>query len=115
MSLLSPVSHLVEKAITVQVIDHLESNNMLSDTIQGYRAHHSCETSVLELLESATEAQEEGNQFSLCLFDQSAEFDLMDFEILERKMEALNIEWYRNFLKNRHQYMYIEGAESHQV
>ena len=53
----------------------------------------------------------------MSLYDQSAAFDLMDFHTIEDKMRALNmgediINWYMEFLTERSQYVYIEGAES---
>ena len=61
--------------VTIQIVAFLEENNLLSPTIHGYRAEHGCETSVIELIERAVESQEEGSQFGLCLYDQSAVFD----------------------------------------
>ena len=90
---------------------------MISNTIHGYREGHSCETSILEIIGNVVESQEEGSHFGLCLFDQSAAFNLLDFIILENKMRALNlregtITWYMNFLRRRKQYVYLEGFKS---
>ena len=64
---------------------------MSGPTIHGYRSEHGCETSILELIERAVEAQEDESQFGVCLYDQSAAFDLLDFYILEIKIRELRL------------------------
>ena len=114
VSLLNPVSRLVERMICNQVISFLEEERLLAETIHGYRKGHSCESSVIEMLEEAVESQEEGSYFAVNIYDQSCAFDLLDYSILESKLRVLNfseetIRWYRSFLQNRRQF---EGKDS---
>ena len=89
MSLLSPLSRLVEKIISRQVMDYLETNGLLHPDIHSYRKEHGCATSLLEMYEEAVNAQEEGNYFALNLYDQSSAFDLVDFHIFLSELKLL--------------------------
>ena len=73
----------------LQVIKYLEENKLINDTIHGYRTEHSCETSILEMLNEAVTSHEEGTYFGLCMYDQSAAFDLVNYSIFLRKLEIL--------------------------
>ena len=71
----------------------------------------------MEMLEEANQAYEEGKFFGINLFDQSSAFDLLDHGILRSKLEILQfdqdtIQWYDSFLKNRKQYVHLEGVDS---
>ncbi len=117
VSILGPLSRLVEKIVCIQVIDYLETNNLLHPSIHGYRKAHSCSTAVIDMYEEAIMAQEEGQFFGLNMYDQSSALDLVDFEIFWAKLGLLGFEeetisWYRNFLTNRKIYVSVEGQDS---
>ena len=117
VSLLSPLSRLVEKLVCVQILEYLESNGLLHPTIHGYRKEHGCATAILEAYEDAVFAQERGMLYALNMYDQSAAFDLVDHQILTDKMRIIGfdedaIDWYKEFLKDRYQYVHVEGYDS---
>ena len=69
------------------------------------------------MLNEATESHEEGSYFGLCMYDQSAAFNLLTHSIFLSKLEILGfdqlaVNWYSSFLSNRLQYVHIEGKDS---
>ena len=117
VSLLCPMSRLAEMIICDQVVKYLEENGLLHERIHGYRKYHGCTSSIIEVYEEALDAQERQELCSLNLYDQSAAFDLLDHELLLRKMSILGFDedalgWYKEFLSGRKQYVHLEGADS---
>ena len=115
MSLLCPLSRLVERLICNQIVKYLERNGLYHSMTHGYRKSHSCATSIMEMYDQAMMAYEDGNFFGLNLFDQSSAFDLVDFKIFQQKLELLGFdkdsrEWFKSFLENRRQYVHVEAA-----
>ncbi len=87
VSLLNPLSRLVEKLVSNQVMKYLEENQLFHENIHGYRKQHGCVTALLEVYEDAIAAQHHGEHFTLNMYDQSAAFDLVDAQIYQQKLE----------------------------
>ena len=117
VSQLCPLSRLTEILVNKQVVEYLENNGLIASNIHGYRKGHGCHTSLIELTEEIVDSGEVGDYFCLALYDQSSAFDLVDHEIFLQKIKLLGfgektIEWYRNFLTDRSQYVHVDGMDS---
>ena len=111
------MSRLAEMIVCDQVVKCLEENGLLHERIHGYRKYHGYTSSIIEVYEEALDAQERQELCSLNLYDQSAAFDLVDHELLMKKMSILGFDedalgWYKEFLSGRNQYVHLEGADS---
>ena len=91
ISLLCPLSRLVEKLVCIQVMEYLEENNLIHPSIHGYREYHSCVSASIEAYEDAITAQDNGDLFLLSLYDQSAAFNLVDHEIFLAKLKLIGL------------------------
>ena len=60
VSLLGPLSRLVEMLVCIQVMKYLEDNCLLHSSIHGYGKDHSCASAIIEMYNNAIVAQESG-------------------------------------------------------
>ena len=75
ISLLSCVGKLLERMINRRLINHLESNNVLSPTQTGYRKHRSTEVQLACLAQNIEDAFQEKRKVLAVFFDLSNAFD----------------------------------------
>ena len=75
ISLLSCVGKLLERTINRRLINHLESNNVLSPTQTGYRKHISTEDQLAYLAQNIEDAFQEKRKVLAVFFDLSNAFD----------------------------------------
>ena len=99
------LSKVVEKCMLKQFIGYCNANNLIPQYQSAYRANHSCETSLLRLLNDALWNMENGKATILTAMDLSAAFDMVDHDILLNILcdwfgftgTALN--WFNNYLR----------------
>ena len=109
ISNLSFLSKTLERLVSLQFLPYLEQSGLLPSSQSGFRAHHSTETALLSLLSDIYSAVDKSQVTLLALFDVSSAFDMVDHEILLRRLElACGIHgppllWFRSFLTGRTQ------------
>ena len=82
------LSKVQEKVVLHQLRGHLLSNN-LSETFQSaYRAHHSTETTLLDVTKCLLASADDGRVSILTLLDLSDAFDMLDHRILRTYLLA---------------------------
>lgn len=112
------ISKVLERVISNQLVDHLESNLLLSKFQSGFRKAHGVETALLRVFNDIYIARDSGLTVGLALLDISAAFDTLDhsllFEImeLELKVTGIALEWFKNYLKCRYQTVKIKDSKS---
>ena len=83
------ISKLIEKVTLEQLADHCETRGLLPDFQSAYRPNHSCEMSLVKLVNDILWSMEHGNITALVIMDLSAAFDTIDhdqlLEILDKK------------------------------
>ena len=77
----------------------------------------SCQTNLLEFLDKIFEMIDEGNSVDIVYLDFSRAFDKVPHNKLIQKLEAHGItgsvqEWIKSWLKDRTQWVEIQGAKS---
>ena len=77
---------MLERATHMQLVKHLEENNVLHPSHHGFRTSHSTTTALLEMYDSWVEAQERGDLAGVCLVDMSAAFDCVSHTLMREKM-----------------------------
>ena len=123
VSNLSYVSKLVEHVVAVQLVNHIERQNLMEVHQSAYCTYHSTETALLKVKTNVIRALENQEVACLILLDLSAAFDTIDHNTLLRRLEtrfavtdtALN--WLRSYLTNRTQAVTVgnpllEGSRS---
>ena len=117
VALLPNMSKVLEKAIFSQLVNHMESNELIHPNLHGSRAGHSTATALSQLYDTWVEEVEEGKMVGVLLCDQSAAFDLCDYSILVEKLRLMGLEndsltWINSYLSDRNQSCYVEGQLS---
>ena len=117
ISLLSAFSKIFEKVMYGRVYDFLSHNSILDENQFGFRKGRSCEQALLtaqnEILKSLSKKQIS----LLLLIDFSKAFDMVDHDILLKKLNNYGIrgiahDWFKSYLSDRTQYVTINGQTS---
>ena len=82
VSNLSFISCLVEKAAIDQLVQHAEYYGLTPHYQSAYRKNHSCETSLLRLINDALWAMEQQQATMLVIMELSVAFDMVHHDIL---------------------------------
>ena len=80
MSNLSFLSKIIEKIISVRILQHITNNGIIDGFQSAYKACHSCETALLRVYNDIVITIGKGNGSFIVLIDMSAAFDIIDHE-----------------------------------
>ena len=105
VSNLSFLSKVVEKVALTQFTKHCDKNELLPAYQSAYRKNHSCETSLVKLVDDLLWAMEKQLVTAVVILDLLAAFDTVDhdllLEVLEKRFGVTGKakEWYGNYIK----------------
>ena len=108
ISNLSFLSKLVERVVKSRLDQHLASNSLYNPCQSAYTRYHSTETALLAVHDSLIRAIAHQQVTCLCLLDLSAAFDIIDHNILIRRLSTWfgitenALSWFQSYLSNRH-------------
>ena len=117
ISLLSNIDKIFERVMFNRVVDFLNKHNCIYNKQFGFRKNHSTVHALLDLTEEIRHALD-NNLFAAGIFlDFQKAFDTVDHVILLKKLEHYGIrgtanKWFESYLKNRMQYVSINGISS---
>jgi hypothetical protein len=108
LSVVPTVVKIFEKAVKCQLIDYLESNNLLSPSQSAYMKNRSTQTALHQIVDECMNNIDKNYANIICCLDLSKGFDTLNHEILLSKMSKYgingrNIEWFKSYLVNRTQ------------
>lgn len=117
ISLLPSLSKILERIVSDHIWTYMESNNILTQAQHAYRNGHSTETALLHMTDEWLAALDQGKLVALLLLDFTSAFDLIDHDILLRKLTHYHFEdgainWMTSYLTGRKQSTYINGSFS---
>ena len=101
------ISKIVEKVTLDQFTQHCNRNSLLPNYQSAYRQHHSCETSLVKLVNDILWTMEKQLVTVVVILDLSAAFDTVDhdllLEVLESRFGIVGTarKWYTSYLKPR--------------
>jgi hypothetical protein len=85
------ISKLIERTVVIQLTRFIRDNNLFDPNQSAYRHSHSCETTIVSILDQALRASDRGNVMVLDLLDLSAAFDTVNHTLLINKLHSLGI------------------------
>ena len=106
ISLLITISKILEKIIYRRTYEFLDNTNQIYRNQYGFRAKHSCEHAIGELISNIVKNQQK-DKFTASLFlDLSKAFDTLDHKLLLSKLEIYGIRgtalhWFETYLSER--------------
>jgi Reverse transcriptase (RNA-dependent DNA polymerase) len=109
---------LLERLVAGQVVDYLNGHNLLPENQYAHRANRFAETAIAKALSDILTAIDLGDIAALALVDCSAAFDIVDHDILLRKLsESFYVggtvpQWFASFLRGRRQCVRFGGRQS---
>ena len=115
ISVLPTIYKLFEKVVCSQFYDFLSQFKLLHDKQSGFRSKHSCQTALLQLVDSWLKELENGNFTGILFLD--FQKDVVNHKILLTKLkyykcDDLTISWFKSYLTNRCQKVRLGLAES---
>ena len=101
----------------LQKLDHFVSNNLFHKNHHGGLTNHSTASALIQLHEMFLEAAENKKLPAAHLLDQSAAYDLLDHNILLKKLALYNfdeesVQWFKSYLSGRLQSVQVEAQQS---
>ena len=114
ISLLSTLSKILEKIISVQLVNHLDRNDILYEHQYGFQRGKSTEQNLIHAFNYIGKALNKNKYCIGVFFDLKKAFDVCSFDILIMKLEKMGVrgtalEWFKSYLSNRKQFVYING------
>ena len=98
-------------------MDHLDSNNIITDFQHGFRQKQNCEYQLITTVRDITDSLNKSSQVDAILLDFSKAFDKVDHTVLLSKMHSVGINepllsWSESFLIGRTQRVLVDGSYS---
>ena len=117
VSLTVVISKMLEHIIVSQIMDHLDSQNILHENQHGFRAKRSCESQLLMTTDDISKSMNSGNQADMAILDFSKAFDKVSHERLSQKLKYYGIDGntrtgINSFLTDRKQQVVVDNATS---
>ena len=118
VSNLKYISKLIEKAVAVQLNDHLALNDLHVPFQSAYRSCHSTESALMKVHNDIMMSLDNGNCVILVLLDLSAAFDTVNHDLLLSRLEkrfgitGTVLDWFKSYLCCRTQFVNINQSHS---
>ena len=117
VSLTSHIMKTFERVVRKSLVEHMESNRLISPNQHGFRKKRSCMTQLLAHVEQIYQSLNDKNEVDVIYLDFAKAFDKVDHAILIGKLEKYGIQgkalkWIKEFLINRKQAVVVEGHKS---
>ena len=117
ISILSTVSKIIEKHVYSHLYKYFCDFNLLSNNQSGFRSGFSCETCLLKITNKWYKALNDGKIIGFIALDLTKAFDLLNFDILLKKLDAYNchistVKWFQSYLYGRKQFVKREDLKS---
>jgi hypothetical protein len=110
LSILPTISKIFERVMYLQLIDYLETNELLDKEQHGFRVGKSVVTAGINFIEALVDAIDKGNNAVGIFMDLSKAFDSVSHDILINNLKSIGIQnvqlnWFKSYIINRKQYV----------
>ena len=83
------IGKLIERAVNIQLNEHITTNNLMEPMQSAYRAGHSTETALIKVKADILNAIDNKEVVFLVLLDLSAAFDTVNLQILLERLKNM--------------------------
>lgn len=113
------VDKILQKTVNKQLTKHLEDHALLSPRQYGFRPNSNTQAALFDVVSTIQTSCDRKQKVAAVFLDLSKAFDTCDRQILLRRLNELGVKgrscaWFRDFLKNRKQYLCDNGIRSTQ-
>ena len=117
VAILSPLSKILEKIVYEQIYEYFTKNKIFHPNLHGYRQNRSTQTALLAMYDRWVRAASMGQVSGVILLDLSAAFDLVDHDLLLKKLRIYGLQedflsWISSYLTDRYQAVWIDHVLS---
>ncbi len=117
ISILPIISKICERHIHLNLMSWLQQYHLLLNNQSAYIKNHSCVTTLIDIIDTLLLNMDKGNSNGLLLLDLSKAFDLIDHNLLIRKLKVYglsqsSLDWFNSYLSERKQVVSANGALS---
>ena len=117
VSLLPIFSKVLERAVFLQVVSYLESNQLLNPNHHGCRHGHNTATALLQMFDQWLDEVNKDLMVGVMLVDLSAAFDMVDHATLIEKLELYGLDhqalnWMNSYVSGKSQVVMVDGSIS---
>ena len=118
ISNLTFISKIIEKSVSIQLMNYLLQNSLISKFQSAYRPYHSVETALLKIkTDIIGEITKPNNCVLMILLDLSAAFDTVNHSILlddlyQLGINDISLKWFKSYITDRKQCVKIENTVS---
>ena len=117
INLVSVPCKILESIIKDNIMNHLQTHNLISRTQHGFMPGRSCTSNLLEYLNQMTKALDQGYSFDVIMLDYQRAFDLVPFRHMLAKISSHGIggdilQWITNWTSDRLQRCVLNGEQS---
>lgn len=117
VSILPFLSKILERAMEIQIRDHINNYSLIPDVQSGFRKGYSCATALLHIVDDIFRATDDGMCTLLVMLDFSRAFDTLNHELLIHILSYIGFSenaslMINNFIKNREQAVRLVNSVS---
>ena len=117
ISILPAVSKILEKCVHRQLMDHIETHQLLSQFQFGFRKHHSTELATVYFTDEIRKAMDKGMLTGAIYIDLTKAFDTISHSSIIEKLPDFGItgmpqQWIGSYLFGRCQQVSFDGRQS---
>ena len=117
IALLSSLSKILEKMVSISLINHLNDNDILYKHQYGFQRNKSTEHNLIHAVNFIENAFNDNKYCIGVFFDLKKAFDVCSHDILLMKLKKMGVKgtalnWFKSYLSDRSQYVDINGHKS---
>ena len=114
ISVISHIAKIVEKIVQSQIMNYLESHELITADQSAYLKKHNTQTSLHRVVDDWLSNIDDGLLTGMCSLDIKKCFDTINHEILLKKMKMYGftsdvLQWFYCYLSNRGSIVYANG------
>ena len=114
ISILPILSKIIENHVHKSLYNYICENNLLCPNQSGFRPFHSCQTTLVDMINDFNIAMDQGCMIGCIAADLRKAFDVISHDILLKKLQIYGcnetcVKWFQSYLHERSQMVYLDN------